>query len=195
MTCIAQESLLKIIKSQQKTVKLKKLWKLQQVQSLRIGDSPTSTMHYTASCLMIPKKRLPLEGKPPNSIIMRSHEHCIADRMTEPSSTAYHKRRHRKFSKKRILVCAKLISLVWSLEIDSEDWDIIDLRRSLTPYLCQTMSRLSSPWWFHPSSTRISSLYNLYLAIWDVGDRRSQPYQPTIIQRISVYLSYNWLLL
>ena len=30
------------------------------------------------------------------------------------------------------------------------------------------MPRLPSPWWFHSSSTRISSLHNLYLAIWDV---------------------------
>ena len=42
---------------------------------------------------MLPKKRLPLEGKPPNSTIMRSREHCIADRMTGSSSAAYHKRR------------------------------------------------------------------------------------------------------
>ena len=39
------------------------------------------------------------------------------------------------------------------------------------------MLRLPSPWWFHSSSTRISPLYNLYLAIWDVGDGRSRPYQ------------------
>ena len=31
------------------------------------------------------------------------------------------------------------------------------------------MARLPSPWWFNSSSTRISSLCNLYLAIWDVG--------------------------
>ena len=87
---------------------------------LRDCDSRTSTMPYMASCLMIPKKRLPLEGKPPNSIIMRSREHCIADRMTGSSSAAYHKRRRRKYSKKRMMTCVELISLVQSLEIDSE---------------------------------------------------------------------------
>ena len=90
----------------------KKLLRLQWVQNSGIDNSRTSTMYCMASCLMIPKKQLPLEGKPPNSIIMRSHEHCIADRMTRSSSAAYHKRRHRKYSKKRMMACVKLIS--WS---------------------------------------------------------------------------------
>ena len=57
------------------------------------------------------------------------------------------------------------------------------------------MSRLSSPWWFHPSSTRISSLYNLNLAIWDMGNGHGRPYQPTsskgyrFILTITDYLS------
>ena len=72
----------------------------------------TLTMPCMASCLMILKKRLPLEGKPPNSIIMRSCEHCIANRMTGFSSAAYHQRRHSKYSKKRMMACVELISLV-----------------------------------------------------------------------------------
>ena len=49
------------------TVKSKKLLSRQPVQNLETGDSLTLTMSCTASCLMIPKKRLTLEGKPPNS--------------------------------------------------------------------------------------------------------------------------------
>jgi len=92
--------------------KPKKLLKLRPVQSLGIGNFRTSTMPCTASCLMIPKKRLSLDGKPPNSTIMRSREHCIADRMTGSSSAAYHKRRSRKYSKKRMTACVELISPV-----------------------------------------------------------------------------------
>ena len=60
---------------------------------LRDWDSRTSTMHCTVFCLMTLKKRLPLEGKPLNSTIMRSQEHCIADRMMESSSAACHIKR------------------------------------------------------------------------------------------------------
>ena len=55
-TCIAQESLLKIVKSRQETVKPKKLLRRQRVQSLGIGDSRTLTMPCTTFCLMIPKR-------------------------------------------------------------------------------------------------------------------------------------------
>ena len=98
--------------SRQETVKPKKLLRRQPVQSLGIGDSRTLTMPCTSFCLMIPKRRLPLEGKPPNSTIMRSREHCIADRMTGSSSTACHKRSHRKYAKKSMTACMELISLV-----------------------------------------------------------------------------------
>ena len=88
--------LLKITRSQQEIVKSKKLLSRQPAQSLETGDSLTLIMSCTASCLMIPKKRLSLEGKPPNSTIMRSHEHCIVDRMTGSYFAAYHKKRHRR---------------------------------------------------------------------------------------------------
>ena len=95
-------SLLKIIKSRQETVKSKKLLSRQPVQSLGIGDSLTLTMPCMASFLMIPKKRPPLEGKPPNSTIIRSREHCIVDRMTGSCSAVYNRRRRRMYSKKRM---------------------------------------------------------------------------------------------
>ena len=44
------------------------------------------------------------------------------------SSAVCHKRRHRKYSKKRMMACVELISPIRSLGIDSEDWDIISLR-------------------------------------------------------------------
>jgi len=55
--------------------------------------------------------------------------------MMESSSVAYHIKRHRKHSKRLMTVCAELINLVQNLEIDSEDWDIIGQRLSLTPSL------------------------------------------------------------
>ena len=128
MTCIAQESLLKITKSQQETVKPKKLLRRESVQSLGIGDSRTSIMPYTTFCLMIPKRRLSLEGKPPKSIIMRSRERCIVDHRMRSCSAVCHKRSHRKYSKKRMMTCVELINPVQNSEIDSEDWDIIGLR-------------------------------------------------------------------
>ena len=48
--------------------------------------------------------------------------------MIESSSAAYHTKRHMKYSKKPMTVCMELISLAHSLEIDSEDWDIIGQR-------------------------------------------------------------------
>ena len=77
-------------------------------------------------CLVTLKRQLPLEGKPLNFIIMRSQEHCITDRMMEPSSAACHTKRHMKYSKKLMTACVELISLVQSLEFDSGDLDIID---------------------------------------------------------------------
>ena len=55
--------------------------------------------------------------------------------MMGSSSAVYHKRRHRKYSEKRMMACLELISLVQNLGTDSEDWDIIGLRGSLTPSL------------------------------------------------------------
>jgi len=45
--------------------------------------------------------------------------------MIESSSSAYHIKRHRKHSKRLIIVYAELTNLVQNLGIDSEDWDII----------------------------------------------------------------------
>jgi len=47
------------------------------------------------------------------------------DRMIESSSAAYHIKRHMRHSKRLMMVCAELINLVQSLEMDSKDWDII----------------------------------------------------------------------
>ena len=68
---------------------------------------------------------LSLEGKPLNSTTTRSQEHCIADRMMESSSAAYHIKRHMRHSKRLMMACADLTNLVQSLVIDSKDWDII----------------------------------------------------------------------
>ena len=127
---------------------------------------------------MTPKRRLLLERKPPNSTMMRSREHCIADRMMGSSSATCHRRRHKKYSKKRMMVCVELISLAPSLGIDSEGWVLLAKDDPWRHRLRQTMSCLSGPWWHHPSSTRTSLLYNFNLAIWDVGDGRVGPISP-----------------
>jgi len=75
-----------------------------------------------------PKEAAAIRRKTPKFYYNAIREYCTADRMTGSSSTAYHKRRHRKYSKKCMMVCAELISLVQSLGIDFKDWDIIDLR-------------------------------------------------------------------
>jgi len=72
---------------------------------------------------------------PLNSTTMRSHGHCTADRMMGSSSTAYHRRRHRKYSKKHMMAFVELISLARSLGIDSIDWGITSPRWSPTPSL------------------------------------------------------------
>jgi len=75
-----------------------------------------------------PKEAAAIKRKALNSTTMRSQEHCIADRMMESSSIACHIKRYRKHSKRLMMVCAELTNLVQNLEIDSEDWDIIDQR-------------------------------------------------------------------
>jgi len=45
--------------------------------------------------------------------------------MMESSSVAYHMNKHRRHSKKLMMVCMELTNPVQNLEIDSEDWDII----------------------------------------------------------------------
>jgi len=92
-------------------------------------------MSCTTSCLMIPKKRLPLEGKPPNFTIIRSREHCIVDCIMGSCFAAYHKKRHMRYWKKRMTAYVEPINLVQNLGIDSKDWDIIGLRWSLTSSL------------------------------------------------------------
>jgi len=57
------------------------------------------------------KRRLPLEEKPPNSTTMRSQGHCITDRTRESSSAAYHRKRHKKYSKRLMMVCVELTNL------------------------------------------------------------------------------------
>ena len=75
-----------------------------------------------------PKEAAVIRRKALKSTIMRSREHYIADRMMGSSSGACHRRRYRKYSKKRMTACVELISLVRSLEIDSEDCGIIGQR-------------------------------------------------------------------
>jgi len=48
--------------------------------------------------------------------------------MMESSSAGYHIKRHKKYSKRLMTVCAELINLVKSSEIDSEDMGIISRR-------------------------------------------------------------------
>jgi len=62
--------------------------------------------------LMTLKRWLALEGKSLNSTIMRSREYCIADPMMESSSATCHTKRLRKYSKRLMMVCVELISLV-----------------------------------------------------------------------------------
>ena len=66
---------------------------------------------------------------------MRSQENCIANRMMESSSAAYHIKRHMKHSKRLVMVCVELTNLLQNLEIDSEDLDIIGQKCSLMPLL------------------------------------------------------------
>jgi len=140
-------------------------------------------------------RRLLLKGRPLDSITMRSHKYCIADRMMESSSTAYHIKRHRRHSKRLMTVCVELTNLVKNLKIDSEDWDIIGQRWSLMSSLTLSDAMPVDPWWLYLPGTKTSSLYNFFLAIWDVGDGRGWSYQPAFIQRTPIYLSHNWLLL
>jgi len=90
-------------------------------------------MPCTIYCLITLKRQLPLEEKLLNLTTMRSHEYCIADRMMKSSSATYHIKRYKRHSKMLMTVCVELTKLVQSLEIDSEDLDIIGWRWSLTP--------------------------------------------------------------
>ena len=128
MTCIVQDLLLKTTKSRQGPSS--------QISSRDFNWSRAERLaipvHWLRIVwhffLMTLKRRLPLEGKPLNSTKMRSHKHCIADRMMEFSSTAYQIKRHMRYSKKLMMICVKLTNLVQNLEINSEDWDIIGPR-------------------------------------------------------------------
>jgi len=54
--------------------------------------------------------------------------HYLADYMMGSSSTACHKRRHKKCLKKHMTACVELNSLARSLGIASEDWGITGQR-------------------------------------------------------------------
>ena len=56
-------------------------------------------------------------------------------------------------------------NLVQNLHIDSKGWDIIGLRCLLTPSLMQKDVTPVKYMAIYPSSTRISSPYDLYLAV------------------------------
>jgi len=120
MTCIVQNSLLKIIRLQSE-VKSKRFLRTQQVQNLGIGNSYSSTMSYMAYYPIIPRRKQPSEGKRLDSTIMRSREHFIADRMMESYFVAFRTKRHRKPSEKLTMVRAELINLALNLEISYED--------------------------------------------------------------------------
>jgi len=72
-------------------------------------------------CPEDPKEAAAIRRKAPKSTIMRSREHYTADRIMGSSSTACHRRRHMKYSKKRMTACMELTSLARSLGIDSEE--------------------------------------------------------------------------
>ena len=151
-------------------------------------------MPYTTYCPMILKSRLPSEGRPLDSTTMWSPEHCIADRMMESSSAAYHTKRHRKYSKRLMTVCVELISLVRSLEINSQDWGIIGQKWSLTPSLTPS------------DATLVRSMVTLFTKHWDIftpqllsghwkcGEWTWLVLSVHLIKRTSIYPSHNWLL-
>jgi len=107
--------------------------RLQQISSLGIGDSLTSTSSYMAYCLVTLKRQLLSEGKLIDSITIRSCKHCIANRMMESCSDAFHTKRHMRHSKKLMMVCTELTNPDPSSETGSEDLAIIGRRWSLTP--------------------------------------------------------------
>ena len=67
-----------------------------------------------------PKEATAIRRKTPRIYYNTITEHCIADRMMESYFTTCHTKRHKRHSKKLMTVCAELINLVQSLEIDSE---------------------------------------------------------------------------
>jgi len=91
------------------------------------------TLSCMAYCLMTPRRQLRSQGKPLDSIIMRSCEHCIVDRTTESYSDAFHIRRHRRRSKKLMTGCTELTNPNLSSKIGLEDLAITGRRWSLTP--------------------------------------------------------------
>jgi len=95
---------------------------------LRDWRSLTSTSSYMAYCLTTPKRQLPSEGKLLDSFTMRSCKHCIADRMMESCSDAFYTKRHRRHSKKLMMVCAELTNPDPSSETGSENLAIIGRR-------------------------------------------------------------------
>jgi len=141
------------------------------------------------------ERRLPLKGGPLNFTIMQSQEHYIADRMIESSSAACHINTHRKYSKRLMMACVELTNLIQKLENNSEDWDIIGQRWSLTPSL--TLRDVMPVRSMVTSFTRHQDTFALQLLLGhsNLGNGCGWSYQPNFIQRTSVYLSHNWLLL
>ena len=102
-------------------LQVKEVCETSTILNLEIGDSLILTSSCMGYFLMTLKKQLPSEGKPLDSIIMQLCKHCIADRMIESYSDAFHIRRHKRRSKKLVTVCAELTNPDLSSETGLED--------------------------------------------------------------------------
>jgi len=131
-TCTVATSPLKIVKLQEEIFKSKSFSRPRQVSNLGIGDFLTSTSSHMAYCLTTPKRQLTSEGKLLNSITMRSCKHCIADRMMEFYSDAFHTKRHMRHSKKLMTAYAELTNPDPNSKTGLEDLAIIGQRWFLT---------------------------------------------------------------
>jgi len=94
-TCTAVNSPLKTVKLQEETFKSKKFLRLQQVSSVGIDDSLTSTSSYMAYCLTTPRRQMSSKRKLLDSITKQSCRYYTADRMMESCSDVFHTKRHR----------------------------------------------------------------------------------------------------
>jgi len=121
MTCSVQSLPLKTTRLQSDTFKAKKFLRPQQVRNLRIGDSNSSILSYMAYCQMIQRRQLQSREKRPDYTTTRSRELCIADRIMESYSAAFHTKRHKKPLRKLMMVCAELINPDQKLGTDSKN--------------------------------------------------------------------------
>ena len=128
MTYTAQNLPLKKVKLQEETFKSKKFWRLQQFQNSGIGESRLSTLSYMASYLTTPRRQSPSEERLLGSTTMRLREHYIANHMMKSYFTAFHIKRHRRYSGKLTAVCTELTNLDQSSGTSYEDLATIGQR-------------------------------------------------------------------